>query len=87
MTSIVQTGLLICICAIAFHHNNSGPMPFPIAKWIYRIYPYKRPLLINPRCYCQPLQSSYFGVLHPSQQPKPLPFRIKKRCFSTSPIE
>ena len=40
---------------------------------IYRIYWNKRPsLLIAPPPSSLPLQSSYFGVLHPSQQPTPL---------------
>ena len=53
---------------------------------MYRNYPYKRPLPINPPPSSQPLQSSYFGVLHPPQHPPALRFR-KKRRFSTSPIE
>ena len=51
---------------------------------MYRIYWNKRPLPINhPLPSSLPLQSSYFGVLHPSQQPT-LPGFRKKMCFCTS---
>ena len=54
---------------------------------IYRIYPYKCPLPINrPPTSSQPLQSSYFGVLHPSQQPPAFRFReSEKRCVLVFP--
>ena len=53
----------------------------------YRNYPYKLPLPINrPPPSSQPLQSSYFGVLHPSQQPPALHFRdSEKRCVLVLP--
>ena len=53
----------------------------------YRIYPYKRPLPINsPPPSSQPLQSSYFGVLHPSQEPPALRFQdSEKRCVLVLP--
>ena len=46
-------------------------------------------LLVPPPLQRLPLQSSYFRVLHPSQQPPPLRFQDseKKMRFSTSPIE
>ena len=58
--------------------------------YTYRIYPYKCPLPIDPTpTPSQPLQSSSFWVLHPSQQPPALRFwdSEKKMRFSTSPIE
>ena len=47
----------------------------------YRIYCNKRPLPINrpPLPSSLPLQSSYFGVLHLSQQPTPLRFRDSEK--------
>ena len=42
------------------------------------------PLIINPPPpppYSEPLQSSYFGVLHPSQQPPALRFRVSEKRF------
>ena len=59
-----------------------------IEKTTYRIYCNKRPLPINrpPPPFSLPLQSSYFGVLHPSQQPTPLRFRdSQKWCILVLP--
>ena len=58
----------------------------------YHIYPYKRPLPINTHTHTPsspPFHNSYFGVLHPTQQPAALRFwdSEKKMRFSTSPIE
>ena len=53
---------------------------------IYRIYPYKHPSLLITTTPSLPLQSSYFGVLHPSQQPTPLRFwDSEKRCVLIIP--
>ena len=55
---------------------------------IYRIFCNKRPLPINrpPPPSSLPLQSSYFGVLHPSQQPTLLRFwDSEKWCILVLP--
>ena len=58
-------------------------------KNAYRIFCIKRPLPINrppPPPSSLPLQSSYFGVLHPSQQPTLLRFRdSEKWCILVLP--
>ena len=58
------------------------------ASVAYRIFCNKRPLPINrpPPPSSLPLQSSYFGVLHPSQQPTLLRFRdSEKWCILVLP--
>ena len=60
------------------------------ARNIYKIYTIfisiNAPSLLVAPPPALPLQSSYFGVLHPSQQPAPLRFRdSKKRCVLVLP--